>query len=138
VLDVLSEIGYGGSREDAAKRLGRSGDGGIDGVIREDRLGLDQIYVQAKRWERSVGRPDVQAFVGALQGVRASRGVMITTSSFTKEAREYADGVSPRVVLLDGQELADLMVEHDVGVSVVNTYAIKRVDSDYFAESEEG
>jgi len=137
VLDVLTEMGYGGSREDAAKRLGRSGDGGIDGVIREDRLGLDQIYVQAKRWERSVGRPEVQAFVGALQGVRASRGVMITTSTFSREARDYAESITPRVVLLDGEELADLMVEHDVGVSVVNTYAIKRVDSDYFADAED-
>jgi len=134
VLDVLSAMGYGGSRADAAKRLGRSGDGGIDGVIRQDRLGLDQIYVQAKRWEKSVGRPEVQAFVGALQGVRATRGVMISTSTFSRDARDYAEGVSPRVVLIDGEELARLMIEHEVGVSVDNVYSAKRVDSDYFTD----
>ena len=136
VLDVLSGMGYGGSRSDAAERLGKSGDGGIDGVIRQDRLGLDEIYVQAKRWERGLGRPDVQGFVGALQGVRASRGVMISTGSFSREAREYAAGVSPRVVLIDGEELARLMIEHDVGVGVEQVYAVKRINSDYFGDDE--
>jgi restriction system protein len=132
VLDVLQAIGYGGSREDAAERLGRSGDGGVDGVIREDKLGLDQIYVQAKRWANTVGRPDIQQFVGALNGQRASKGVFITTSTFSREAVDYAEGISPRVVLVDGKQLAELMIDHDVGVSVETTYPIRRVDLDYF------
>jgi restriction system protein len=136
VLDVLSAIGYGGTREGAAQRLGRSGDGGVDGVIREDRLGLDQIYVQAKRWRDAVGRPEIQRFFGALHGRRATKGVFITTSSFTREAIEYADDVTPRVILVDGKELAELMIDHDVGVSVSRTYRLKRVDLDYFATDE--
>ncbi len=105
VLDVLQAIGYGGSRDDAAERLGRGGDGGVDGVIREDKLGLDLIYVQAKRWANSVGRPDIQQFVGALNGQRASKGVFITTSAFSREAREYAESVNPRIILVDGRQL---------------------------------
>lgn len=132
VLDVLQAIGYGGSREDAADRLGRSGDGGVDGVIREDKLGLDLIYVQAKRWTNAVGRPDIQQFVGALNGQRATKGVFITTSSFSREARDYAEAVNPRVILVDGQQLAELMIDHDVGVTVETTYRIRRVDLDYF------
>jgi restriction system protein len=132
VLDVLSAMGYGGSREDAAERLGRTGDEGVDGVIREDTLGLDLIYVQAKKWANSVGRPEIQRFVGALHGQRASKGVFITTSSFSREAVSYADGVSPRVILVDGPELAQLMIDHGVGVSVATTYEIKRIDLDYF------
>lgn len=132
VLDVLQAIGYGGSRDDAAKRLGRSGDGGVDGVIREDKLGLDLIYVQAKRWANTVGRPDIQQFVGALNGQRASKGVFIATSSFSREAREFADAVNPRVILVDGKQLAELMIDHDVGVTVETTYRVRRVDLDYF------
>ena len=136
VIDLLVAMGYGGSRSEAGQRLGRSGDEGIDGVIREDRLGLDAIYVQAKRWDpsRSVGRPDVQAFVGALQGQRASKGVFITTAGFSSGAKDYATGIGSHVVLIDGHELAELMIEHDVGVSTRQTYEIKRLDEDYFAE----
>lgn len=132
VLDVLQAMGYGGSRGDSAHRLGRSGDGGVDGVIREDKLGLDLIYVQAKRWTNTVGRPDIQQFVGALNGQRAHKGVFITTSAFSREAVDYADAVNPRVILVDGKQLAELMIDHDVGVSVATTYRIQRVDLDYF------
>jgi restriction system protein len=137
VLDVLQAMGYGGSREDAAQRLGRSGDEGVDGVIREDRLGLDLIYVQAKRWTNVVGRPEIQRFFGALHGRRATKGVFITTSGFSREALEYAEGVSPRVILVHGQELAQLMIEHGVGVTVSRKYEIKRLDLDYFAMDDE-
>lgn len=134
VLDVLTGMGYGGSRAEAARHLGRGGDEGVDGVIHEDRLGLDMIYVQAKRWARgrSVGRPDVQAFVGALQGHRATKGVLLTTARFTQEAQRYAATVTPRVVLVDGPLLADLMIEYGVGISFRETYRIPRVDLDYF------
>lgn len=135
VLDVLHAMGYGGRRRDATERLGRTGDEGLDGVIREDKLGLDVIYVQAKRWQASVGRPVIQAFVGALQGARASKGVMITTSTFTPEAQRYAEGVSPRVILVDGRELAELMLDHNVGVSTATSYHVKTVDEDYFADA---
>lgn len=139
VVDVLVAMGYGGNRRDAAERLGQSGDGGVDGVIREDALGLDAIYLQAKRWDpaRPVGRPEVPAFVGALHGVRASKGVFITTSRFTSDAREYAATVTPRVVLVDGRQLAHLMIEHNVGVAARQTYAVKRIDEDYFLEGDE-
>ena len=138
VLDVLHAMGYGGSREDAIERLGRGGDGGVDGVIREDTLGLDLIYVQAKRWTNTVGRPDIQQFVGALNGQRAAKGVFITTSSFSRDANDYADSVNPRVILVDGKQLADLMVAHDVGVSAESRYEIKSVDLDYFGVEEDG
>ena len=137
VLDVLHAMGYGGSREDAAERLGQSGDEGVDGVIREDRLGLDLIYVQAKRWQNVVGRPEIQKFYGALHGQRATKGVFITTSSFSREAIEYAAGVSPRVILVDGRELAQLMIDHEVGVTVERAYALKRLDLDYFVQDDE-
>lgn len=136
VLDVLHSMGYGGSR-DAAERLGQSGDGGVDGVIREDPLGLDLIYVQAKRWANVVGRPEIQKFFGALHGKRATKGVFITTSTFSREAIEYADGVSPRVILLDGKELAQLMIEHSVGVTSARRYEVKRLDLDYFVTDED-
>jgi restriction system protein len=132
VLDVLQAMGYGGSRADAAARLGQSGDGGVDGVIREDRLGLDQIYVQAKKWANPVGRPEIQKFYGALHGQRATKGVFITTSTFTREAREYANDVTPRVILVDGRELAGLMIDTGVGVTVTDNYTLARIDSDYF------
>jgi restriction system protein len=134
VIDVLQAMGYGGGREGAARAIGRVGDGGIDGILEEDRLGLDTVYVQAKRWAGNVGRPDVQAFAGALQGQRASKGVMITTSGFSSEAKDYVRALATRIVLVDGQRLAEMMIDHDVGVSVEATYTIKRVDSDYFDE----
>lgn len=136
VLDVLHAMGYGGTR-DAAERLGQSGDGGVDGVIREDPLGLDLIYVQAKRWANVVGRPEIQKFFGALHGRRATKGVFITTSSFSREATEYADGVTPRVILVDGTELAQLMIEHSVGVTSARRYDVKRLDLDYFVTDED-
>ncbi len=134
VVDVLVKMGYGGSRQDAGRAIGRSGDGGIDGIINEDRLGLDVIYIQAKRWESTVGRPEIQKFAGALQGHRARKGVFITTSGFSREALDYAGMIEARIILIDGDRLAKLMVDHGVGVSTVGTYEVKRVDSDYFSE----
>lgn len=134
VVKLLVAMGYGGSRRDAGERVGQSGDGGIDGIIKEDRLGLDTIYIQAKRWQGSVGAPEIQKFVGALQGQRAHKGVFITTSSFTPKAIEYVSNVPTKIVLIDGQQLANLMMDFDVGVSVAETYAVKRIDSDYFEE----
>ncbi len=134
VVQLLIKMGYGGSREEAGRAVGRSGDGGIDGIINEDRLGLDAIYLQAKRWEGVVGRPEIMKFVGALAGQRANKGVFITTSWFTQEAKDYAGSSQYKVVLIDGERLADLMIEHGLGVSVVATYLIKRIDSDFFSE----
>jgi restriction system protein len=127
-------MGYGGTFKEAARAVGRTGDGGIDGIINEDRLGLDVIYIQAKRWRDSVGRPELQRFVGALDGKRAQKGVFITTSSFTNEAREYISNVQKKIVLIDGQMLVDFMIEYNVGVSTTMTYQIKKVEYDYFAE----
>lgn len=132
VIDLLVAMGYGGSRQDAGRAVGRSGDGGIDGIIKEDRLGLDVIYVQAKRWEAVVGRPELQKFAGALQGQRATKGVFITTSSFTRDAEQYANTINSKIILIDGDQLARLMVDHDVGVAGVGVYKIKKIDSDYF------
>ncbi len=135
VIDLMLALGYGGSREDAAERLGRSGDGGVDGVIREDRLGLDRIYLQAKRYQTGsrVGRPAVQEFIGALHGQGAQKGVFITTSEFTADARAYVTALGPiRVVLIDGEALASLMIQHGVGVRTYRQVDIKRVDIDYF------
>lgn len=134
VVQLLIQMGYGGSREEAGKAVGRSGDGGIDGVINEDRLGLDAIYLQAKRWSNVVGRPDIQQFVGALAGQRATKGVFISTSRFMQEAKDYAANSQYKVVLIDGERLAELMIEHDLGVSVAATYQLKRIDSDFFNE----
>ncbi|MDR0251062.1 MAG: restriction endonuclease [Burkholderiales bacterium] len=134
VIELLVKMGYGGSRQDAGERIGRSGDGGIDGIIKEDRLGLDVIYIQAKRWQNVVGRPEIQKFVGALQGQRARKGVFITTSSYTAEALHYVSQIDTKVVLIDGALLANLMMDFDIGVSVVSSYDIKRIDSDYFEE----
>jgi restriction system protein len=117
---------------DAGRAVGRSGDGGIDGIIKEDRLGLDVIYVQAKRWEGTVGRPEIQKFAGALQGQRANKGVFITTSGFSREAHEYAGIIPLKIILVGGEQLAALMVDHNVGVSPLSRFEIKRVDSDYF------
>jgi restriction system protein len=132
VIDLLVAMGYGGSRPDAARAVGGTGDGGIDGIIKEDKLGLDSVYIQAKRWDRPVGRPDVQTFAGSLEGQRARKGVYITTSSFSKDAHDYVTRIEKRIVLIDGEELSDLMIEHGVGVTDVVTYHLKRVDADYF------
>lgn len=132
VIDLLVAMGYGGSRVDAGRAVGRSGDGGIDGIIKEDKLGLDVIYVQAKRWENVVGRPEIQKFAGALQGQRANKGVFITTSGFTREAREYVEIINSKIILLDGERLSSLMVDHNVGVSLLGVYELKKIDSDYF------
>lgn len=134
VVELLLKMGYGGSRREAGKALGRSGDEGIDGTIYEDRLGLDIVYIQAKRWEGTVGRPEVQKFVGALHGQRARKGVFITTGRFSNDARAYVGHIDPKVVLIDGDELSSLMLDFNVGVTSVATYEIKRVDSDYFVE----
>lgn len=134
IIKLMIKMGYGGSREEAGKAVGRSGDGGIDGIINEDRLGLDAIYLQAKRWEGVVGRPEIMKFVGALAGQRATKGVFITTSWFTQDAKDYALSSQYKVVLIDGERLADLMIEHDLGVSVAATYQLKRIDSDFFSE----
>ncbi len=134
VVDVLVAMGYGGERLGAARAVGQSGDGGIDGIIDEDPLGLDVIYLQAKRWEGVVGRPEIQKFAGALQGRRAKKGVFITTSNFSRDASEYASLIDNRIVLIDGRRLARLMIDHDVGVSAVEHYVIKRLDTDYFIE----
>lgn len=135
VIELLVKMGYGGSRRDAGERIGQSGDGGIDGIIKEDRLGLDTIYIQAKRWQGSVGRPEIQKFVGALQGQRAKKGVFITTSSYSLEAIDYASRIDTKVVLIDGKLLSSLMMDFDVGVSVSASYIVKRIDSDYFEEA---
>ena len=134
IIKLMIKMGYGGSREEAGKAVGRSGDGGIDGIINEDRLGLDAIYLQANRWEGVVGRPEIMKFVGALAGQRATKGVFITTSWFTQDAKDYALSSQYKVVLIDGERLADLMIEHDLGVSVAATYQLKRIDSDFFSE----
>lgn len=132
VVDLLVGMGYGGNRRDAGKALGKSGDEGIDGIINEDKLGLDVIYIQAKRWEGVVGRPEIQKFAGALQGKRAKKGVFITTSAFTKGAEDYASLIETRIILIDGERLASLMVDYNVGVSTVGKYEVKKIDSDYF------
>lgn len=134
VVQLLVAMGYGGTLEDAGEAIGRSGDGGIDGIIKEDRLGLDLIYLQAKRWEGTVSRPEIQKFAGALQGRRAKKGVFITTSEFSREAREFASAIDTKIILIDGNELAEYMIDFNVGVAVESVYEIKRIDSDYFME----
>ncbi len=134
VVDLLLKMGYGGTLRDAGKAIGKSGDGGIDGIIKEDKLGLDVIYIQAKRWQNTVSRPEIQKFMGALAGNRAKKGVFITTSDFTGEAQAYAHGIDAKIVLIDGDQLASLMIEHDVGVTPQTSYVLKRLDADYFTE----
>jgi len=133
VVELLVKMGYGGSRRDAARAVGQVGDEGVDGIIDEDRLGLDTIYIQAKKWDNVVGRPEIQKFVGALMGKRAKKGIFITTSSFSTEAITYVSSIDAKIVLIDGKRLADLMIDYDVGVTTVTTYQLKRVDSDYFS-----
>ena len=134
VVDLMVAMGYGGSRSDAGQSIGQSGDEGIDGIIKEDRLGLDVIYLQAKRWEGTVGRPEVQKFVGALHGKRARKGVFITTGKFSEEALDYVKSIDPKVILIDGKSLANYMIDFNLGTSKNITYEIKRIDSDYFTE----
>ncbi|WP_343713661.1 restriction endonuclease [Inquilinus sp.] len=137
IVDLLVAMGYGGSRRSAATQLGRSGDGGVDGVINEDRLGLDRVYIQAKRYSQgSVGRPEVQGFVGSLVGLGATKGVFVTTSSFSQQAKDFVQHLAQRVILIDGQRLADLMIEHNVGVRVSRAVEFKRLDEDFFTEDE--
>jgi len=135
VVDLLFAMGYGGSREEAAKITKKSNDEGIDGVINEDRLGLDVIYVQAKRWQNTVGRREIQSFVGALASQQANKGVFISTSDFAQTALDYAKSVQQKVILIDGPRLAELMIEHNIGVTTTRTISLKRIDSDYFEET---
>ncbi len=134
VVELLVKMGYGGSRRDAGQAIGKSGDEGIDGIIKEDKLGLDVIYIQAKKWEGVVGRPEIMKFVGALQGQHARKGIFITTSYFTEDAIQYARKIDSKIILLDGDELSKLMIDHDIGVARMASYDIKRIDSDYFSE----
>ena len=135
VVDLVVRMGYGGSRKDAGEALGRSGDEGIDGIIKEDPLGLDIIYLQAKRWEGTVGRPEIQKFAGALQGQRARKGIFITTSTFSSDAIEYTSRIETKIILIDGPRLAKLMFDHGVGVATASNYEVKRIDSDYFTDA---
>jgi len=135
VVDLLIAMGYGGSRKDAGEAVGQVGDGGIDGIIKEDKLGLDAIYLQAKRWEGTVTRPVVQGFAGALIGRKARKGIMITTSNFSQQAIDYANGIENlKIILIDGEQLAQLMIDHDVGATEESRYIIKKIDLDYFNE----
>jgi restriction system protein len=134
VVDIMVSLGYGGSRSDAGKSIGQSGDEGIDGIIKEDRLGLDVIYLQAKRWDGTVGRPEIQKFVGALHGKRAKKGVFITTGRFSEDATKYVESIDPKVILIDGKTLSELMIDYGLGTSTTASYEIKRIDSDYFTE----
>ena len=134
VVEVLVKMGYGGSRKDAGQAIGQSGDEGIDGIIKEDRLGLDIIYIQAKKWENTISRPEIQKFAGALQGKRARKGIFITTSDFSRSAQEYVASIDSKIILIGGQQLAQHMIEFGVGVTTEASYELKRLDSDYFAE----
>jgi restriction system protein len=136
VVELLVKIGYGGSMKDAGKAIGKSGDEGIDGTIKEDKLGLDIIYIQAKRWKdgNTVGRPEIQKFVGALAGQGAKKGIFITASSFTREALEYTPKNETKIIMLDGNQIANLMIEYNLGVSIQQAYEIKKLDSDYFGD----
>ena len=134
VIDVLIKMGYGGSRKEAGQAIGKRGDEGIDGIIKEDKLGLDIIYIQAKRWEGVVGRTEIQEFAGALQGQRARKGIFITTSNFTKDALNYVENIDTKIILIDGQRLAELMIAYNVGANTTAIYEVKKIDSDYFIE----
>ncbi len=135
VVELLLKMGYGGSRKDAGQAIGKSGDEGIDGIIKEDKLGLDVIYIQAKRWgNTTVSRPEIQKFAGALQGQRAKKGIFITTSNFSKEAVDYVTKIDTKIILIDGNQLAHYMIDNDVGVSPVAEYKVKKLDLDYFSD----
>jgi len=132
VVDLLVNMGYGGTRRDAGKAIGKSGDEGIDGIINEDRLGLDIVYIQAKKWDAPIGRPEIQKFAGALQGQKARKGVFITTSNFTKGAMDYVSRIESKIILIDGEMLSQLMIDYNLGVTTESVYELKRIDSDYF------
>jgi restriction system protein len=134
VVDLLLAMGYGDSPEDSGKVTGKGGDGGIDGVINQDSLGLEAVYIQAKRWDQAVGRPLVQAFAGSLDGAKARKGVMISTSTFTSDAKEFVRHIEKRIVLVDGSMLASLMIKHNVGVGIEAEYQVKKIDADYFPD----
>jgi restriction system protein len=134
VVDLLVKMGYGGSKKEAAQVVGKTGDGGIDGIIKEDKLGLDAVYIQAKRWDSQVGRPEIQKFAGALLGQKAKKGVFLTTGTFSNEAFKYAENLDTKIILIDGHYLTELLFEYNLGVSISKTYEIKKVDSDYFIE----
>jgi restriction system protein len=134
VVEVLVSMGYGGSRKDAGQAIGKSGDEGIDGIIKEDRLGLDIIYIQAKKWEDVISRPEIQKFAGALQGRRARKGIFITTSRFSDGAVEFAQNIDNKIILIDGHQLAQYMIDFGVGVATDAVYEVKRLDSDYFTD----
>ena len=134
VVDTIVKMGYGGSRKDAGQAIGQSGDEGIDGIINEDRLGLDVIYLQAKRWEGNVGRPEIQKFAGALAGKRARKGIVITTSDYTSDARAYVSHIDAKIILISGRQMAEIMWEHDIGLQTATTYEVKKVDLDYYSE----
>ena len=134
VVELLVKMGYGGSMKDAGRAIGKSGDEGIDGIIKEDRLGLDTIYIQAKRWENTVSRQEIQKFAGALQGQRAKKGIFITTSNFSKEAHDYTLKIDTKIILIDGELLAQFMIENNIGVTPVSKYEVKKIDIDYFIE----
>ena len=136
MVELLVKMGYGGSIKDAGKAIGKSGDEGIDGTIKEDKLGLDIIYVQAKRWKPGnvVGRPELHKFVGALAGQGAKKGIFITTSNFTKEALDYTPKNETKIVLIDGDQLAQLMIDYNLGCTIQQIYELKKIDSDYFGE----
>lgn len=135
VVDLLVKMGYGGTRKEAGKAVGSSGDEGIDGIINEDRLGLDVVYIQAKKWQDTVTRPEIQKFAGALQGQRAKKGIFITTSTFSQGARDYVSRIDSKIILIDGEILTQLMIDYNVGVNVVASYELKRIDLDYFTEA---
>lgn len=135
VIDLLITMGYGGSRKEAGQAMGKSGDGGIDGIINEDKLGLDVIYLQAKRWENAVPVKEIRDFTGALASKKAKKGIFITTSSFPKSVYKFVTQVEYKIILIDGERLADLMIENSIGLSTVNTYHVKTIDSDYFEEN---
>jgi len=134
VMDLLLKMGYGGSDIENGEVTKKSSDEGIDGIIKEDKLGLDKIYIQAKKWEKQIGRPDIQKFVGALQGKRAKKGVFITTSEFSKDAYDYVNNLDVTVILIDGEKLSQYMVENELGISLKNTYKVYSIDNDYFEE----
>jgi restriction system protein len=132
IIELLVKMGYGGSRADAGQAIGKSGDEGLDGIIKEDRLGLAVIYVQAKRWSGTVGRPEIQKFAGALHGQHASKGIFITTSDFSRDAHDYVSKIGSKIVLIDGERLAELMIDFGVGVTTEASYEVKRIDADFF------
>ncbi len=135
VIDLLVRMGYGGSRKEAGRAIGKSGDGGIDGIINEDKLGLDTIYIQAKKWENIVPIKEIRDFAGALLGQKAKRGIFITTSHFPKSAYDYVNSIEHKIILIDGKKLTELMVENNVGLSVQMKYEVKKIDTDYFEEA---